>query len=225
MSCARRCSRSGWWATRSSSSPTISAWRPQREVGLDPRLERGQSLLLEPRDVVLGERLVLEIRQRRAAPQRQCVDAASAPSGRRDPLRTRAGRRPPAARTAGDRAGRRRPPCCSRCRGSAAGCRWRTPSSLRSCDTYTCRLLVAVAVGRSPHSSSISRSAETTSLACSSSNASNARRLPPPTVISRSPSVTSRGPSKLNFTLGRRYQWRASPGPFFRLRPDRRRRR
>ena len=42
-----------------------------REVGLDARLERGQALLLQARDLRRRERLVREIVQRRAAPERQ----------------------------------------------------------------------------------------------------------------------------------------------------------
>ena len=41
---------------------------PQREVGLDALLERDQPQLLEAGDVALCERLVREIRERRAAP-------------------------------------------------------------------------------------------------------------------------------------------------------------
>ncbi len=43
----------------------------EREVGLDPVLERRQPLLLEPRDLRLRERLVGQVGQRRAAPHRK----------------------------------------------------------------------------------------------------------------------------------------------------------
>jgi hypothetical protein len=43
------------------------------EVGVDPRLDRGHAQLLEPGDLRLRERLVREVRQRPAAPQRQGV--------------------------------------------------------------------------------------------------------------------------------------------------------
>jgi hypothetical protein len=43
----------------------------ERQVGLDPGLERRQAKLLEPRDVELRERVERELGQRRAAPQRQ----------------------------------------------------------------------------------------------------------------------------------------------------------
>ena len=43
----------------------------ERQVGLEPQLERDQPQLLQPRDLVARERLVLEIRQRRPPPERQ----------------------------------------------------------------------------------------------------------------------------------------------------------
>ena len=43
----------------------------EREVGLDPVLERGYVHLVEARDLVLGKALVGEIRQREAAPECQ----------------------------------------------------------------------------------------------------------------------------------------------------------
>ena len=44
-----------------------------REVGLHPRLQRGQPLLLEPRDLALHERLERQLREWRPAPQAQRV--------------------------------------------------------------------------------------------------------------------------------------------------------
>ena len=44
---------------------------PEREVGVDPQLDRCQPDLLEPGDRRLGEALVGEVRERRAPPQRQ----------------------------------------------------------------------------------------------------------------------------------------------------------
>ena len=41
----------------------------EREVGLDPLLERVQAQLLQPRDLRLGERLECELVQRRPPPQ------------------------------------------------------------------------------------------------------------------------------------------------------------
>ena len=43
----------------------------ERELRLDPPLDRGQAQLLEPGDLRLSERLVGEVGQRRAAPERQ----------------------------------------------------------------------------------------------------------------------------------------------------------
>ena len=39
------------------------------ELGVDPLLDRGQSQLLQPHDLGLGERLIREIRKRRPPPQ------------------------------------------------------------------------------------------------------------------------------------------------------------
>ncbi len=43
----------------------------EREIGVDPLLEDGRAQLLEPRDLGLRERLVEEVRERRAAPERE----------------------------------------------------------------------------------------------------------------------------------------------------------
>ena len=43
----------------------------EREIGLDPLLERDEAALFEPRDLALGEVVVCEVGQRRTAPQRQ----------------------------------------------------------------------------------------------------------------------------------------------------------
>ena len=45
----------------------------EREVGVDPLLERGQTELLEPSDLRLGERLVREVGEGRPAPERERV--------------------------------------------------------------------------------------------------------------------------------------------------------
>ena len=56
----------------------------EREVGLDAVLERDQPQLLEPRDLVLRERLVGEIGQRRPAPERErgSCSVSRRPAGR-----------------------------------------------------------------------------------------------------------------------------------------------
>ena len=71
MSWPRRRSDSGCSATRRSSSPTSSPSRPQREVGVDAILERGEAELLEPADLGLRPRLVGEVGERRPAPERK----------------------------------------------------------------------------------------------------------------------------------------------------------
>ena len=43
----------------------------EREVGLDPFLDRRQAQVLEPSDLCLRERLERELGQRRAAPERE----------------------------------------------------------------------------------------------------------------------------------------------------------
>src|SRR6188472_3442183 len=64
-------------------------------------------------------------------------------------------------------------------------------------------LLLTVAGGASPHSSSIRRSLLTTSLACSSSMARSARCLPPPSASDVPCSTTSTGPSTRNSIITR----------------------
>ena len=44
---------------------------PQRQIGLDPLLERGEAKFVEPRDLGLRERLVREVGERRTTPERQ----------------------------------------------------------------------------------------------------------------------------------------------------------
>ena len=56
----------------------------ERKIGLDPLLERDRAELLEPRDLGLGERLVEEVGERRAAPERERL-AERTLGRRRDP--------------------------------------------------------------------------------------------------------------------------------------------
>src|SRR4051812_31502114 len=65
-------------------------------------------------------------------------------------------------------------------------------------------LLAAVRGGDGPQSSSISRSTDTTSLACSRSTASSDRCLTPPRPTAESSSRTCRGPSSRNSIGDRR---------------------
>ena len=74
---------------------------PEGQVGLDPILERGGALLLEPSDMRLRERLVGQIGERRAAPEAEgvtqavrrlrCVTARQRASRRRHELGERGG--------------------------------------------------------------------------------------------------------------------------------------
>src|SRR5215218_7845522 len=81
-------------------------------------------------------------------------------------------------------------------------------SALRSCETWYWSAFPAWAGGPSGQSASMSRSAETTSLARVSSSASSARCLGPPSASVRPCSTTSSGPRIRNSTpclRGRRY--------------------
>ena len=71
MSSPRRRSRRGWRCTSSSSSATSSASRPSSEFGCDPILDRFGAKLFQAADLGPCERLVGEVGERRAAPQRQ----------------------------------------------------------------------------------------------------------------------------------------------------------
>src|SRR5215204_4329777 len=64
----------------------------ERQVGLDPLLERGQAQLLEPADLLAGEVLIGEVGERRTAPEGERL--AQEVRGR---LRIRRPKRPPAA--------------------------------------------------------------------------------------------------------------------------------
>jgi hypothetical protein len=50
----------------------------EREIGVDPILERREALLLQPRSLALRKPLIRKVRQRRPAPQRQRVPQPSA---------------------------------------------------------------------------------------------------------------------------------------------------
>ena len=84
MSCARSRSRNGCSPTSASSSDTSSAWRPEREVGVDPQLER-----LEPQLVETGGRRGDAARAR----DRRAVGRARARAPRRSSAAASLGRR------------------------------------------------------------------------------------------------------------------------------------
>ena len=73
MSWARSRSRSGYWPTSSSSSPTSSALAPRARSRLDALLERLEPKLLEPVDLGLRPRLVGELGQGRPPPERESL--------------------------------------------------------------------------------------------------------------------------------------------------------
>ena len=82
MSWPRRRSASGCSATRRSSSPTSSSCAAEREIRVDAILERGEVKLFQPADLTLRPRLVGELGERRAAPEREGL-AQALGSGRR----------------------------------------------------------------------------------------------------------------------------------------------
>ena len=170
------------------------------EVRVDPRLERGEPLLLQARDLGLGERRERELG---AAAARATAPSASR-SRRRGPVGAAGGQRlaplgeerlealgvqlagPDAQAVAGGRRGDRRPA---------------SPSALRSRETCTWTVLIDDGGASSPHSATARRSALTGSLACSSSSANRARGLPPPSVTDPEAPSTSSGPSTRNSIL------------------------
>ena len=166
------------------------------QICLQPLLQRDQSQLLQPADLVAGEHLVLELRERRAAPQperaaEQLIGSPASPST--------ISRRPCSSRVS------------NRCESSSPGSTRTTypigrvsttpsPSTLRSCDTCTWSALTAVAGGRSPHSASTSRSVGIVSPACRSNTASSARCFAAPSSSSRPSCQTASGPRIPNST-------------------------
>ena len=164
----------------------------EREVGVDPALERHEPLLLEPRALRLRPGMVGELAERRAAPQRQRVAQR-----RRRALGVVGGQRAAAvlqaaARTASHRS-RRRPATSSY---AWPRVRSRSPagSPRRSCETRFCTTLAAVAGAAPSHSSSTIRSADTGRLRSTTRSASSSRWRPPPSVTDRPSSRTSSGP-------------------------------
>ena len=151
------------------------AMAPEREVGLDPVLERRQPQLLQPRSPQLART------PRSARPRRPAHATARAPRESSTPPR----RPPPAASSDRPRATR----SSNRSRSSSPDARRSRypgpsrsirsgPSRRRNPCTCTCRAFTAAAGGRSPHSASISRSRDTTSPRATSRHASSATCLP-----------------------------------------------
>ena len=163
----------------------------ERQIRVDPILERSQALLLELGPGGGAERRSVELGQRRAAPERerlvQCVGGSSRLgrvarlcAERRERLQVERARLERRART---------PAHCVRSDAPSS------PSALRSPATYTCSAERAVSGGASPQSSSISRSVGTTRFASSRSSASTARCLRGPSSSGIPPRSASSGPS------------------------------
>ena len=164
------------------------------EVRGDPIFERPEAKVVEAVDLGLRERLQLHVGQRRAAPECESVAQEQRPVRRL----SRVARAPDEVLEACEIElvtvdfeqipGR---PSVQEPR----------PSSLRSCETVFWSEVVAVRGGCSPQSWSTRRSAETASLACSSSNVNNARWFRPASGTGEPPSRTSRGPRTLNSNI------------------------
>jgi hypothetical protein len=193
MSCARSRSRSGCSRTSASSSPTSSASRPSARSASSRRssVPRRSSS------------------RRRASLCAHDVSARSASAGPRQ--RPSASRRSRAA-CSGVAACASSTSLSNRSKSSSsAPTRIRYPgsrvtigsagaSAFRSCETWYCSALAAFAGGCSPQSSSMSRSADTTSFARVRRIARRVRCLDPPRVSARPCSTTSSGPRMRNST-------------------------
>jgi hypothetical protein len=163
---------------------------PEREICLDPRLQRRQPRLLETSDLLLRELLVPELGERRPTPERE-----SLAQHRRRAIRvsgvevssTLACQLLEAPDVGLVPIERQRVAATSVTTRSA-------PSAFRSCATYTRTAFVAVAGGSPPHSSSARLSTVAGSPRRSSSSTSSARCFGASTAIARSPSTTRSGP-------------------------------
>ena len=105
---------------------------PEREVRLDPLLERDEPELLEPGDLGLGERLVEEVRERRPAPERERLAQRALGRSRIAARERSADPRPRGGRSGGRRRAR------ARARARSPGARVTSvsaPSALRSWET------------------------------------------------------------------------------------------
>ena len=102
----------------------------EREIGVDPVLERGEPELLEPVRLRPRERLVREVGERRAAPERERLAAAAPTRSRRLRPRAAAGPRRTAGRTGRRRTARARSAACSRAGATPAARASRAPARL-----------------------------------------------------------------------------------------------
>ena len=126
ISCARRRSRSGSCATAASSSAISSAWRPQRQIGLDAALQRDHPALQDAVDLHARLGRLGQLGQRRPAPHAQPgteLGGGALGVARRQRL---ASRTPGSARSARGRAPPARPAADSPAHGSPAARRCRS---------------------------------------------------------------------------------------------------
>ena len=174
-------------------------WRPSARLGLDALLGRKQPELFQPLDLGARERLVGDVGQCSAPPESEA--GLERLDGRRRLVR--GVRTSPfleqAARSSERRSRPARPATRSRRQSSPASSSG--PSAFRRREICTSRLWAAVPGGRSLHSSSIRRSRETTSFACTRKSASTARCLAPPIGTDRPSRTASSGPSSRNSNL------------------------
>ena len=168
----------------------------ERELGVDPLLDRRQPQLLEP--LRPRHARTARTRDRRAAarPTTPPRRGTTPPQRRRRRPRAPRGRPPRAARTARGRARRARRAGGSRERARRAAARRPrpAPSTLRSRETWLRSAWSAEFTLCSANSSPISRSRETTRFALSSSSASSARCFGPPIGTATPSTRTASGP-------------------------------
>ena len=173
----------------------------QREFGIDAILDSGESQLLQALHVEPCERLELEVGQRSAPPQRFGL-----PKQRRRAMNVVAVQRlspgiDQALELVQVKLTRLDTQQVSGGRVVSRSSRPSAPASLvRRRAMLTLSVFSAAAAPWSGHSSSISRSRETTRFALSSSTASSARCLGPPISISVAVRWTSSGPRTRNST-------------------------
>ena len=185
---------------------------PAREVGVDAVAQAGEPQILQPRDLGLGEALVGDVRERRAAPQRERL----AQRRRRLP-RLAAGELARAASRSAPRSARRRArPAARAARSRRPRRRTRSsPSAARSRDATTCTAFRACCGPSPSHSSSTTRSTGTIAPRCTSSSASSESVRPRGTRrAGHPPASTSIGPRIRNrlMHLGREPIPRGSRG-------------
>ena len=169
----------------------------EREVGVDPLLERGQAELLEASDLRLGERLVREVGKGRPAPERQRVTEPIGCQLRVVPAERLSSLLDPALEDGGvERLGSDAQDVSVTVRFEPRGRRlaFRVRERLPEPRDVRFDVFAAVAGGDSPQRSSMSASCETTSFARRSSAANSARCLGPPRSSLRPSSTTSSGP-------------------------------